>query len=120
MPRTLGELRERARPGSVRGWPDLAKQQLLRWRKERKDLKKEKEETKLQHSIEHGAKEHISRIEPATKTDRGAEFRVPSIYHLRSLYSCPLASLTYSTPHKYSIVKIANHCESQSAKECLH
>jgi len=50
-------------------------------------------------SARHCARKHIRRFELATKTDRGPEFRVPPIQHLRSLYSCPLASLTYTTPH---------------------
>ena len=68
-------------------------------RKKRPERERSKEETKLWHSIEYCAKEHISRFELAVKTDRRVEFRVPSIQHLRSLYSSSLASLTYNTPH---------------------
>src|SRR3569833_2209545 len=50
-------------------------------------------------SAEHCMKKHIRRFEFATKADRRPEFRVPPIRHLRSLYSCPLTSLTYTTPH---------------------
>src|SRR3569833_888903 len=68
-------------------------------RKKRPKRERKKEETKKKHRNENRAKEHISRFELAVKTDRRVEFRVPSIQHLRSLYSSSLASLTYNTPH---------------------
>jgi len=95
------EPREGARSGSVSGWPDPS---AVEKRKRRPERERNKEEAKPWHSIEYCAKEHISRFELATKTDRRPEFRVPPIQHLRSLYSCPPASLTYTTPHNYYLM----------------
>jgi len=83
---------------------------------ERPGRERNKKETKPWHSIEYCAKEHISRFEFATKMDRGPEFIVLPIQHLRSLYSCPLASLAYTAPHSLIDLFGASTASSSSCR----
>jgi len=72
LKRGRGPEGERARSGSVSRWLDLEEPQLPRVGRKRKKLEKGTEEKiKSKHRIEHCEKQHISRFELATKTNRG-------------------------------------------------
>src|SRR3569833_873135 len=87
-----------AQGGNPQGF-DRRVQQAAAVEEEKREPKEReiREENKTQSK--HKTKKQKKHNKNTTKTKQRPEFRVPPIQHLRSLYSCPLASLTYTTPH---------------------